>query len=887
MRSMTRLLGLLPLVCLMAAPAWTQTVLGGPLPGPFPLFPSDNWWNLDITAAPVDPHSAALISFIGTSRTLHPDFGGEVSPGSQDIYGFPYIVVDSTETKQTVQFVYSTESDGVDHTTNQSYPFYPIPPESITQDHWIEGGAPGDVDQRSINDRHMLIVDRENKYLYELYNVYYDGTQWNAGSGAFFDMKTDNRRPDGWTSADAAGLAMLPGLVRYDEVYGPDEIGHAFRMTVRATNGYVYPASHNAGSTSSAPPMGARLRLKASKDISGFPADAQKIFRAMKKYGLIVADNGSDMYVSGTFDTNWNNDVLNPAFGGLTAGDFEVVQLGIQTVPQPVVALSAPNYSVSEAGVKATITVKRSGPTSTTLSIDYATSDGTAVAGTGYTATSGTLSFTPGVTLRTFTVPVFNTSTHQGNKTVLLSLKNPVGTLVGAQSTAVLTILDKDLAGTLQFSAAVYRVSETGSTATITVTRAGGAASGVTVNYATSDGSGIAGKDYLATSGTLTFGSSVLSQSFAVKILNDGVVQGDETVGLSLSSPGGGATLGATSTAQLVIASDDSEAQFSTGSYTVAEKGGIATIGVTRSGSAAQPLSVDYATSNGTAIAGTNYVAASGTLTFAAGVLARSFTVAALDDGSVAPSRTVQLTLSNPSGGGLGLNHAAILTILGDDPVLNFTASTYGVTLTQGVATIGVSRTPLTGTVTVNYATSDGTAIGGTDYTPTSGSLTFAPGVGFKTFTIPILKTTGQDVTETVNLALASPAGALLGSRATATLSILGNAVAGTLQFAVSDFSGSEGSASATITVSRLGGTAAGVSVDYATSDGTAVAQTNYVPASGTLVFGQGETTKTFTVGVLDDGVAHGNLTVRLRLQNPTGGGTLGIQNQGTLWIVD
>ncbi len=305
-------------------------VANGALPGPFPLFPPTNWWNLDVTTAPVDPNSAGFISFInnGGTRHLHPDFGGDVSPGSVEIYGMPYIVVDGTQTKLAVQFLYSDESDGVDHSTDTSYPFYPIPDQAITQPHWIEGGWPGNQDQRSSNDRHMLIVDRDNKYLYELYNVFYDGTRWLGGSGAFFDMNTNNRRPDGWTSADAAGLAILPGLVRYDEVSGPDEIGHAFRVTVRATNGYVYPASHRAGSASGALPMGARLRLKASKNISSFPADAQKIFRAMKKYGLIVADNGSDMYITGTYDTRWNNDVLNPAFAGLVASDFEVITLG-------------------------------------------------------------------------------------------------------------------------------------------------------------------------------------------------------------------------------------------------------------------------------------------------------------------------------------------------------------------------------------------------------------------------------------------------------------------------------------------------------------------------------------------------------------------------------
>jgi len=182
--------------------------------------------------------------------------------------------------------------------------------------------------KRSQGDRHLLIVDCTNRYLYELYNVFYDGSQWHAGSGAFFDLNANGRRPDGWTSADAAGLAILPGLVRYDEVFGSNEIGHALRVTVRATNGYVYPASHRAGSTTGALPMGARLRLKASRNISTFSPEMQKIFRAMKRYGLIVADNGSDLYVTGATDTRWNNGELNPAFGNLRADDFDVIQLG-------------------------------------------------------------------------------------------------------------------------------------------------------------------------------------------------------------------------------------------------------------------------------------------------------------------------------------------------------------------------------------------------------------------------------------------------------------------------------------------------------------------------------------------------------------------------------
>ncbi len=301
---------------------------GGALPGPFPLLPPDNWWNLDVSQAPVDARSAQFIAFInnGGTRRLHPDFGGYESPGSVGIYGFPYVVVSGSQPRRAVSFYYGDESDGVNHATGQSYPFYPIPDEAITQPHWIEGGYPGSSNPGG--DRHMLIVDRDNRHLYELYDVRWDGSQWTGGSGAFFDLKVNMRRPETWTSADAAGLAILPGLVRYDEVVGPDEIRHAFRVTLRATNGYVWPASHRAGSNSQALPMGARLRLRSDKDVSGFRPELQKIFRAMQRYGLIVADNGSDMYISGTFDPRWSNDILNPAFRSLDASEFDVLELG-------------------------------------------------------------------------------------------------------------------------------------------------------------------------------------------------------------------------------------------------------------------------------------------------------------------------------------------------------------------------------------------------------------------------------------------------------------------------------------------------------------------------------------------------------------------------------
>lgn len=300
------------------------------LPEPLPLFPPDNWWNVDISGAPVDSNSAGFLGLIGPATALHPDFGG--SDGSPTgIYGMVYVVVPGTQPLEPVSFVeYGDESDA----GAPGRPLgYPIPLGARSQPKWIEGGQPGGC---SGNDDHMLLVDGDRRILFELYHACWAGTHWEAGSGAIYQLDANGRRPEGWTSADAAGLAILPGLVRYDEVFGPDPIRHAFRVTVQSTNGHVFPASHTAGSSPGALPMGARLRLKASTDISGFPAPLQKIFAALKTYGLIVADNGSNMYVTGAYDTRWASPVVGPTWP-LTAGDFEVVQLGWQ----PPVATTA------------------------------------------------------------------------------------------------------------------------------------------------------------------------------------------------------------------------------------------------------------------------------------------------------------------------------------------------------------------------------------------------------------------------------------------------------------------------------------------------------------------------------------------------------------------
>jgi len=290
------------------------------------VFPISNWWNLDISDAPLDPNSNAYIDWISgrtpeepeATRSLHPDFGPPP-------YGIPYVTVSASQPLEEVTFtLYGDESDsgrpGAD-------PGYPIPEEAYLLPNYIEGGLPGGG---TSGDRHLLIIDRDAWFLYETWATSWNTglERWEAGSGAVWDLSDNGRRPEGWTSADAAGLAVFPGLIRYDEAASTNPIEHAFRFTTRATNGHVWPASHTAGSNSSAPPLGTRLRLKADTDLSGYAPVVQKIFGAMKTYGLILADNGSDMYITGTMDPRWDNDILNPAFRSLTADDFEVVELG-------------------------------------------------------------------------------------------------------------------------------------------------------------------------------------------------------------------------------------------------------------------------------------------------------------------------------------------------------------------------------------------------------------------------------------------------------------------------------------------------------------------------------------------------------------------------------
>jgi hypothetical protein len=265
-----------------------------------PTFPTNNAWNQRVDSLPVAANSAQLIASIGLDNGVHPDFGSGLWDGAP--IGIPFDFVTKSTPRSRVSFLYAGESDKGP---------YPIP-----KNVHVEGGS----------DRHAILVDRNACRLYELYDLERTASGWQAGSGAIWNLRTNALRPAGWTSADAAGLPIFPGLARYDEV-ARGVIAHALRFTApRTRRSYVYPARHYASSSDdpSLPPMGLRVRLKASVDISGFPRQARIVLQALKTYGMILADNGSSWYISGAPDPRWSNDDLH-TLGRITGNDFEVV----------------------------------------------------------------------------------------------------------------------------------------------------------------------------------------------------------------------------------------------------------------------------------------------------------------------------------------------------------------------------------------------------------------------------------------------------------------------------------------------------------------------------------------------------------------------------------
>ena len=374
------------LLCLTihaAAQSCSQMSLGraASLNGFLP-FPADNAWNQDVSTAPVDPNSANYINFIGTTTPLHPDFGAGLY--ANQTIGIPYIVVSGSPFVNIKFTAYGDESDPG-----------PMP---VPKNAPIEGYPnPGN------GDRHVLVLDRDNCWLYELYSSYLQTNgSWKAGSGAVWDLLNDEQRPYTWTSADAAGLPVFPGLVRYDEV-ASGAIHHAVRFTVQSSQAaFTPPASHWASNSTStnAAVMGMRLRLKSSFDISGFPPQSKVILAALQKYGMIMADNGSSIYISGDPDNRWNNNDLG-SLKSVPASAFEVIQINplytpanVPTGPKPVISSFTANPTTVTKGQPVTLSWSVTGASYEIVSPQVGATRGTSVVVTPTATTTYTLSST-------------------------------------------------------------------------------------------------------------------------------------------------------------------------------------------------------------------------------------------------------------------------------------------------------------------------------------------------------------------------------------------------------------------------------------------------------------------------------------------------------------
>ena len=616
--------------------------------------------------------------------------------------------------------------------------------------------------------------------------------------------------------------------------------------------------------------------------------------------GLVVAANGS---VDGTLTAGSGATAHRYEIHGTMRGLKDIVtgvvtaQLGTASTYQGIVTLvrevsvldfGQPTYTVVE-GQPAKVTVLRTGNQASAVTVDYAAGGGTAPPGDYAVLGSGTLTFPANASSRTFDVATTNDGMVQGSRTVNLSISDPGGSAVlGSQTTATLTIQDNDVGGIVKFSSPAVSVLE-GDSAVLTLTRTGGTGGNVSVVYGTSDITATGGTDYAASAGLVVFGPGETTKQISISTTTDGIVEGDETFRVTLSSPLG-LTIGTPSSATVTILDAQQGFQFGAAEYTVNE-GMAAAVTVVRTGPASAPATVRYATSPGSATPGADYTPVTGVLTFAANARTATFMVPTLQDVLAEGPETVLLTLSDPSPPAqLGPRRTAALTIVDNDVpgVVKLGAAAY--TVAEGAKTVlvTVQRTGNADGVTVSYATTPGTATPGQDYLSVSGTLTFRATETTKTIAITILNDVLDEPAETFMIALSNPGGGLtLGSPSSAVVTITDDDLPGVVAIGTPAVSVGESAGNATVTITRTGGMAGGVTVDFATADGSAQAGSDYTARSGRLTFNAGETSKPVTIAILGDTTREGDETFTLVLSNPGGGATLGTARVATVTIRD
>lgn len=535
-----------------------------------------------------------------------------------------------------------------------------------------------------------------------------------------------------------------------------------------------------------------------------------------------------------------------------------------------VLTLSSDAYFVGESGTNAVITVDRLFGSAGTIAVQFRAFDGSATGGADYQPTNGTLVFLDGQTQATFLVPIVNDAAVEGNETVNLLLTNATAPAVVGLARATLSIVDDDFStGVIGFLQPNFLANEQGTNAVITVVRAGGSAGSASVQFSTADGTATAGQDYRGTNGTLIFADGQIARTIVIPILDDLLVEGDETVNLTLSNPAGG-VLGA-GTATLTIQADEALFSFSALAYATNEFATNALITVARGDGGTGPASVQYFTSNLTAQAGLDYSSAVGTLTFLPGERSKTFLVPILDDTLGEGDETVLLVLSNAVGEArIVAPSNAVLTLLDNDVSFSFAQPTYA--FVEGAnALVTVIRTGLlTNTVSVTAASSDGTAINGSDYTFTSAVLVFTNGETAKVVTVPLLDDSIGEAVEYFTVDLSAGPGASVGTPGVTRVEIIDNE--DTFSLSTTNYTVDEGATNAEIYISRNGvpSTTGPVTVTLITADGTATGGQDYVGVTNVVTFSLGQTIQRVLVPITEDSLVEGNETFLVRLANPT-----------------
>ena len=600
----------------------------------------------------------------------------------------------------------------------------------------------------------------------------------------------------------------------------------------------------------------------------------------------------------------------NPT-GGVTIGIQSVATLTIisDDAAQPgVIEFSSPTYSVNENGTTTTpVTLIRTGGSDTQVNVTLTPTNGTATAPGDFDSTPIIVTFAHGETNKTVVIPIVDDAIFEFNETVNLALSNPTGgATIGTQSTATLTIVSNDAAqpGIIAFTSENYSVSENGTAITpITLIRTGGSDTQVNVTLTLTNGTATAPGDFNNTPILVTFAHGETNKTVDVPIVNDAIFEGNETINLSLSDPTNGALLGTQITAILTIVNDDAPQPgviaFNSPTYSVNEDGTTTTpITLIRTGGSDGLVTITLTPTNGTATAPGDFDSTPIIVTFAEGETSKTVTIPIVDDTIFENNETINLTLSNPTGGAtIGSQSTAALTVISDDAaqpgVISFTSASYSVNENGTVINpVTVTRTNGSdGTITVTLTPTNGTAISPGDFDNTPIVVTFSQGEVSKTVGISIVNDASFEGDETINLTLSNPTGgATLGTQVTAILTIIDDDVAqpGVITFNSPTYSVNEdGTTSTPITVIRTSGSDGQVSVTLTPSNETATAPGDYNNTPITVTFNQGETSKAVAIPVVNDAVFENNETIVLTLSNPTGGATIGSQSTATLTIVN